>query len=158
MPSVSEPDFAERQGSAARDSKCGVRESPPSAALRKAKRRSIVVQTAGCSLCLVTAGCCSSPSGVGGIVAGKEWRVSSGWFFGVIAIGMFRALLDAAGGRLAFRAARAVFPAKRDKAVAALARRSPLDIERPASGFAASVLGEQAEAIVPYLPVSSRRG
>ncbi len=36
-------------------------------------------------------------------------------------------------------------------AVAALAQRSPLDIDRPASGFAASVLAEQAEAIVPYL-------
>ena len=37
------------------------------------------------------------------------------------------------------------------EAVSALAARSPLDINRPASGFAASVLAEQAEAIVPYL-------
>ena len=39
----------------------------------------------------------------------------------------------------------------RNLAVAALAARSPLDIGKPASGFAASVVGEQAEAVVPYL-------
>jgi ATP-binding cassette, subfamily C, bacterial CydD len=89
--------------------------------------------------------------GVGGIVAGEGMANIHWLVLGVVVIGVFRAMLDAFGSRLAFRAARAVLSKKRDKAVAALTRRSPLDMERPASGFAASVLAEQAEAIVPYL-------
>lgn len=69
----------------------------------------------------------------------------------VLALGILRAALDVAGGRLAFRAARRELSAHRSAATAVLAQRSPLDSTRPASGLAASVLGEQAEAIVPYL-------
>ena len=69
----------------------------------------------------------------------------------VAGLGVLRAALDAVGGRLAFRAARRELSMHRSVATAALARRSPLDSGRPASGLAASVLGEQAEAIVPYL-------
>lgn len=69
----------------------------------------------------------------------------------VLGLGILRAALDAAGGRLAFQAARRELTAHRSAATAALALRSPLDSARPASGLAASVLGEQAEAIVPYL-------
>lgn len=69
----------------------------------------------------------------------------------VMGLGVLRAALDAVGGRLAFRAARRELSVHRSAAMAALARRSPLDSDRPASGLAASVLGEQAEAIVPYL-------
>jgi len=68
----------------------------------------------------------------------------------VLGLGILRAALDAAGGRLAFRAARRELTAHRSAATAALALRSPLDSARPASGLAASMLGEQAEAIVPY--------
>ncbi|MFK0164247.1 thiol reductant ABC exporter subunit CydD [Rhizobium sp. NPDC090279] len=71
---------------------------------------------------------------------------------GIVAgIGVLRACLDAAGGRLAFRAARQELSTQRAAAAAALAVRSPLDSSRPASGLAASALGEQAEAVVPYL-------
>ncbi len=69
----------------------------------------------------------------------------------VVGPGILRAFLDAAGGRLAFRAARRELSMHRAAATAVLAGRSPLDSGRPASGLAASVLGEQAEAIVPYL-------
>lgn len=69
----------------------------------------------------------------------------------VAGLGILRAALDAVGGRLAFRAARRELSIHRSAATAALAQRSPLDSARPASGLAASVLGEQAEAIVPYL-------
>lgn len=69
----------------------------------------------------------------------------------VLGLGILRAALDAAGGRLAFQAARRELTAHRSAATAALALRSPLDSARPASGLAASMLGEQAEAIVPYL-------
>jgi ATP-binding cassette subfamily C protein CydD len=68
----------------------------------------------------------------------------------VLGLGILRAALDAAGGRLAFQAARRELTAHRSAATAALALRSPLDSARPASGLAASMLGEQAEAIVPY--------
>ncbi len=69
----------------------------------------------------------------------------------VFLIGCLRSLLDAAGAALAFDAARAELTGLREKAVAALARRSPLDRTRPASGEAASVLAEQAEMVTPYL-------
>jgi len=69
----------------------------------------------------------------------------------VLLLGIVKSCLDAAGGRLAFRAARAQLSKKRVAAVELLARLSPVDAGRPASGEAASVLGEQAEQIVPYL-------
>lgn len=66
--------------------------------------------------------------GMGGIVAGEGMANIHWLVLGVIVIGVFRALLDAVGSRLAFRAARAVLSRKREKAVAALTRRSPLDM------------------------------
>ncbi|MBX4968677.1 thiol reductant ABC exporter subunit CydD [Rhizobium binae] len=71
--------------------------------------------------------------------------------FGILLLGLVRSGLDAAGGRLAFRAARAELSRKRRIAVSALSISSPVDRGRPTSGKAASVIGEQAELIVPYL-------
>ncbi|PDT08351.1 thiol reductant ABC exporter subunit CydD [Rhizobium sp. M1] len=71
--------------------------------------------------------------------------------FGILLLGLARSCLDAAGGRLAFHAARAELSRKRRIAVSALSMSSPVDRGRPASGKAASVIGEQAELIVPYL-------
>ncbi|AJC83690.1 cysteine ABC transporter ATP-binding/permease protein CydD (plasmid) [Rhizobium etli bv. phaseoli str. IE4803] len=70
---------------------------------------------------------------------------------GILLLGLTRSGLDAAGGRLAFHVARAELSRRRRTAVAALSTSSPIDRGRPASGKAASVLGEQAELIVPYL-------
>lgn len=69
----------------------------------------------------------------------------------LFALGVARALLDAAGARLLFRAARRQVSALRAEVAQALAARSPLDGRRAASGAAASAVAEQAEAIVPYL-------
>lgn len=69
----------------------------------------------------------------------------------VAVLGALRAGCDAIGARAAFRAARAWLSTLRERALRALAARSPLDPRRPASGDAASVLAEQAEALVPYL-------
>lgn len=69
----------------------------------------------------------------------------------VAILGIVRALLDGYAGRLCFRRARQILSERRAKAAKALAARSPLDSGRPASGVAASILGEQGEAIVPYL-------
>ncbi|MBX5248115.1 ABC transporter transmembrane domain-containing protein, partial [Rhizobium sp. NLR3b] len=71
--------------------------------------------------------------------------------FGILVLGLVRSCLDAAGGRLAFRAARSELSRKRQAAAASLSLASPVDRGRPASGKAGSVIGEQAELIVPYL-------
>lgn len=70
---------------------------------------------------------------------------------GILLLGLARSCLDAAGGRLAFHVARAELSRRRRVAAAALSISSPIDRGRPPSGKAASVLGEQAELIVPYL-------
>ena len=70
---------------------------------------------------------------------------------GVLVLGLLRAALDAAGARRVFAGARAQRGELRGQLAAALVARSPLDRARPASGLAASVLAEQAEALMPYL-------
>ena len=70
---------------------------------------------------------------------------------GILALGALRAGIEHLGGRLAFAAARAGLSQARAAATARLAAASPLDAGRAASGHAASVLAEGAEAIVPYL-------
>ncbi|WP_157003218.1 thiol reductant ABC exporter subunit CydD [Ralstonia sp. A12] len=69
----------------------------------------------------------------------------------MLVIGMLRALTNAYGERLLYITARAHITALRECAVLALASRSPLDSTRAQSGLAASVLAEQAEAVLPYL-------
>lgn len=74
------------------------------------------------------------------------------WQAGVVlGLGIARSVLDAFGGRIAFRQARAFLSDHRARVVDALSRRSPLDSVRPTAGLAASTLVEQAEAITPYL-------
>lgn len=70
---------------------------------------------------------------------------------GFVLLGMARASLDAWGARRVFAAARSWLGELRGAAAASLARRSPLDRTRPASGQAASILAEQAEAVLPWL-------
>lgn len=69
----------------------------------------------------------------------------------VLLTGLARAGLDAAGSRMAFLSARKTLSTLRTRAVEALSRRSPLDVDRAASGRAGSVIAEQSEMIVPYL-------
>lgn len=71
--------------------------------------------------------------------------------FLIALLGLARSCLEAAGVRLAYNAARVALSKRRAAAAQALARRSPLDPLRPVSGEAASVIGEQAELIVPYI-------
>ncbi|CCM76708.1 thiol reductant ABC exporter subunit CydD [Rhizobium mesoamericanum] len=93
------------------------------------------------------------------IVATAVGRIANGggfndvlWLAASIAtLGIVRSCLEAASGRMAFWAARAELTARRERAIEALSRRSPIDSARPSSGEAASVIGEQAEMIVPYL-------
>ncbi|BDT68654.1 vitamin B12 import ATP-binding protein BtuD [Comamonadaceae bacterium OS-1] len=70
---------------------------------------------------------------------------------GVLLLGALRALAEAWGLLRVFAAARQYVSDLRAQVAAVLAARSPLDAARPASGLAASVVAEQAEAVLPYL-------
>ncbi len=112
-------------------------------------RAAVLLQTTASLLWLPQAGLLALA--VGGIAAGSD--DSAAWLpaLGILVLGVARAVMDGAGGRLAFRQARSQLSALRNDAVAALAETSPLDVTRPSSGFAASTLAEQAEAVVPYV-------
>lgn len=69
----------------------------------------------------------------------------------LLLLGVIRAACDASGARRVFKSARTRLSELRAQVTTALAARSPLDIDRPASGLAASVIAEQAEAVIPYL-------
>ncbi|NEI68926.1 thiol reductant ABC exporter subunit CydD [Rhizobium lusitanum] len=137
--------------------------NPPSSVSLSARRTATGPATGKCPglglasalLCLSSLGWIAQAAmlamGVGAISRGGGVSDVAAPAAVVAAIGVLRAGLDAAGGRLAFRAARRELSTRRAAAAAALALRSPLDSGRPASGLAASVLGEQAEAVVPYL-------
>ncbi|WP_183754420.1 thiol reductant ABC exporter subunit CydD [Rhizobium sp. BK181] len=88
---------------------------------------------------------------VGRIADGGGFNEVFGLAVYIALLGITKSCLEAVGGRMAFRAARTGLTARRELATAALARRSPIDSTRPSSGEAASVIGEQAEMIVPFL-------
>ena len=70
---------------------------------------------------------------------------------GLLLLGLARAACEAWGLRRLFAGARAQLTGLRMRVASALAARSPLDRSRPASGLAASVIAEQAEAVLPWL-------
>jgi ATP-binding cassette subfamily C protein CydD len=70
---------------------------------------------------------------------------------GILLLGVLRAAAEAWGARRVYAQARWHLSMLRAGAAAALAARSPMDSARPAAGLAASVIAEQAEAVVPYL-------
>ncbi|PJJ17191.1 ATP-binding cassette subfamily C protein CydD [Janthinobacterium sp. 67] len=82
---------------------------------------------------------------------GAGWRAALAPAAGVLLLGVLRAVCEAWGARRMYAAARAHLSTLRAQVAQALARRSPLDRQRAQSGQAASVIAEQAEAIVPYL-------
>lgn len=83
--------------------------------------------------------------------AGTGWRAALPAAAGVLLLGLLRAAGEAWGARTMYAAARFHLSSLRARVALALARRSPLDRQRAQSGQAASVIAEQAEAIVPYL-------
>lgn len=88
---------------------------------------------------------------IGDIAAGAGMNAVIWPAVGVFLLGVVRAGMDRAGSRLAFLAARRELSRLRGHAVSMLATRSPLDASRPSSGFVASTMAEQAEAVVPYV-------
>ena len=88
---------------------------------------------------------------IGAIMKGEPFSAALTPALVVLTLGILRAAIDAIGCRMAFRIARSQLSQRRAAAVDALAARSPLDIARPSSGLAASLIGEQAEAVTPYI-------
>lgn len=88
---------------------------------------------------------------IGGLAAGAGADAVIWPAFAVFVLGLLRAGMERAGSRLAFTAARRELSELRVRAVSMLASRSPLDASRPSSGFVASTMAEQAEAVVPYV-------
>jgi ATP-binding cassette subfamily C protein CydD len=82
----------------------------------------------------------------GGGLGSIAWPAAG---FGLIGSG--RALVEAWGTRRVFARGRAHLSTLRAGATASLSAASPCDRGRPPSGLAASVVAEQAEAVVPYL-------
>jgi len=70
---------------------------------------------------------------------------------GFLVLGVLRASSEAWGARRLFAVSRSQLTAMRQAAVQALAARSPLDRVRLPSGQAASIVAEQAEAVLPWL-------
>lgn len=70
---------------------------------------------------------------------------------GVFIFGFLRTFLGALSARSSFCFARDTLSNERIKAIQVLASRSPVDIHKTSSGWAASVLAEQAEHIIGYL-------
>jgi ATP-binding cassette, subfamily C, bacterial CydD len=88
---------------------------------------------------------------IDGLAAGRGLAAVPWPAAGIVLLGLLRAVCEAWGARRVFAGARAALSELRARVAAALAARSPLDRERPASGLAASVIAEQAEAVVPYM-------
>ncbi|AMM23249.1 thiol reductant ABC exporter subunit CydD [Variovorax sp. PAMC 28711] len=88
---------------------------------------------------------------VQGIADGRGFDAAWQPALGIVVLGLTRVLCEAWGARRVFAMARARLSMLRAQAVAVLAAGAPFDSRRPASGLVASVLAEQAEALVPYL-------
>ncbi len=88
---------------------------------------------------------------VQGLVDGRGMAAVTAPAAAIVLLGVLRAACDAWGTRRVFRSVRARLAVLRARMATVLAARSPLDKDRPASGLAASVVGEQAEAVLPYL-------
>src|SRR5450830_878738 len=85
------------------------------------------------------------------MLRGSAWQAALAPAAGVLLLGLLRAWAEAWGGRVMYAAARVHLSTLRAQVALSLAQRSPLDRQRAQSGQAASVMAEQAEAIVPYL-------
>ena len=93
---------------------------------------------------LLALGVARLQSGAG--LSGVVWPAA-----GIVMAGLLRAWLDAWSSTRMFESARSHLSLWRERAITSLSARSPLDRSRLHAGTAASVLAEQAEAILPWL-------
>jgi ATP-binding cassette subfamily C protein CydD len=89
--------------------------------------------------------------GVAGLGRGEGLHAVWWPVAGILLFGLLRSAAEAWGSRQVYAGARSRLSQIRARVAASLAARSPVDATRPASGLAASVIAEQAEAVVPYL-------
>ena len=116
---------------------------------RDAARKAALIQAAATLIWLPQAALIAWA--IGGIAHGAPASAMLAPAAGVLGLGLLRAALDALGVRQAFRGARPTLTARRRAACEAIAARSPLDMNRVASGEAAAIVGEQAEAVQAWL-------
>lgn len=88
---------------------------------------------------------------VGNIAAGAPADAALWPAAGIFTLGVVRAAMDRAGTQRAFTSARIRLSDMRLRATEAAAAHAPLDATRPSSGLVASIVTEQAEAVLPYL-------
>lgn len=88
---------------------------------------------------------------VGNIAVGAPAAAALWPAAGIFMLGVMRAMMDRAGTQRAFASARIRLSHLRIRATEAAAARAPLDATRPSSGLVASIVTEQAEAVLPYL-------
>lgn len=69
---------------------------------------------------------------------------------GVLIIGLIKNLVDGYCARQLYIQARRLLSQLRTDTISALSRQSPFDTQKPASGYLASVIAEQAESIIPW--------
>lgn len=121
----------------------------PRATPKSPSRKGTLLQAAAALLWIPQAGLIGMV--IGGIAGGAPAQSALMPALGVFLLGLVRAGLERAGVMAAFDAAREQLSVLRGEAIAAVAGRSPVDMSAPSSGHVASVLAEQAEAVVPYL-------
>ncbi len=143
------PDIAGLSGSVPAE-ESGVAEARAGVPVRCRESRSASLLQIAASLVFIPQAAAISVA-VGAIAAGGDAREAIWPALLVALLGIVRAVLDGVGSRMAFLSARAALSDLRARAVIALSAGSPLDTARPPSGRAASVIAEQAEAVVPYL-------
>lgn len=143
------PDIAGLSGSVPAE-ESGVAEARAGVPVRCRESRAASLLQIAASLVFIPQAAAISVA-VGAIAAGGDAREAIWPALLVALLGIVRAVLDAVGSRMAFLSARAALSDLRARAVTALSAGSPLDTARPPSGRAASVIAEQAEAVVPYL-------
>lgn len=145
---------APRPSSASEDARVWCIQAP----VYRPNRRGALLQTLGGMLWLLQAAAIAWA--VQGLLDGQGMARVWPAALALLVLGTVRSLAESRGNRLLYRTARAHLSLLREHAVATLAQRSPLDTRRAASGQAASVLAEQAEAVLPYLvrylPVQQR--
>ena len=122
---------------------------PPAGQGKVAARNAALIQAAAALIWAPQAALIAMA--IGGLAHGAPASAMLAPAAGVLALGLLRAALDALGVRRAFQGARPILTARRREACAAMAARSPLDMNRAASGEAAAIIGEQAEAVQAWL-------
>lgn len=80
-----------------------------------------------------------------------DWSIIIKAAAGIAILGIIRSTTEAWAARRIFLQARSYLTELRHNTIDTLSQQSPLDKHRPASGVVASMIAEQAEAIVPWL-------